>query len=283
VEAPTDLGGSTFEPADVGEHDPAAGAYRPFFCGGGAGVPRGSNVDAVFLLDEAGDELVVSFDVPTDMGGVTYEPADLVHFTRTGPGCNDWTVVGAWFDASAKTPPVPTSTNVTGADVRGGNPVLAFDVPTDLGGTTFLPGELVEWRSGGPAVLWSDASWPLASRVDGFSFLPGPGAVPPTMTVKKAASPAGDIVLTWSVASGYVDDYAIYEGTLGTWYSHASKTCTDAGHDLAEQVTPAAGNTYYLVVALNADAEGSYGRDSQGNERPRGTGTCRAIQDLDCP
>lgn len=283
VESPTDLGGMTVEPGDVVEFDGFL-AYTPFFCAGGVGIPPGTNVDAVFLLGDDSGDLVVSFDVPTDIAGVIYEPADLVQFARTGPGCSGWAVVGAFFDASAAAPPVPISTNVTGADVDGPDVVLAFDVPTTLGGATFLPGELVKWTTGGPVSYWRDPSWPISSRIDGFSLPTGPGTVPPTVTVKKAASPPGDLVLSWAVASGWsVNDYAIYEGTLGSWYSHTSKVCTDAGHDLTEQFTPASGNTYYIVVPLNDNAEGSYGTDSSGNLRPRGSSPCRATQDLDCP
>jgi hypothetical protein len=38
--------------------------------------------------------------------------------------------------------------------------------------------------------------------------------------------------------------------------------------------TPAAGNTYYLVVPRNAGTEGSYGTTSAGAERPAGANAC---------
>ena len=58
---------------------------------------------------------------------------------------------------------------------------------------------------------------------------------------------------------------------------HQAITCTDTGADRTEEVTPAAGNTYYLVVPVGATSEGSYGIDHSG-ERPQGSpGTCTAL------
>ncbi len=73
------------------------------------------------------------------------------------------------------------------------------------------------------------------------------------------------VTLSWDATCGTAEDYTIYEGgldalnTSGT-FSHASIVCTDAGGDLAETFSSAAGNTYYLVVPRTADGvEGSYG------------------------
>ncbi len=45
--------------------------------------------------------LVLGFDVPTDIGGVTYMPSDLVELTSIGPECFDWTFVARFFDSLA--------------------------------------------------------------------------------------------------------------------------------------------------------------------------------------
>lgn len=117
-----------------------------------------------------------------------------------------------------------------------------------------------------------------------------PGRVPVTISVRKAEVPPGDIVIDWSVScSTAAEDYGIYQGTIGTWYSHTLIDCNDAGSDLREQITPDAGNSYYLVVPHNAQAEGSYGRCSIGvclaaDERPVGAAQCVAPQALaPCP
>src|SRR5881296_1363186 len=99
--------------------------------------------------------MILSFDIPTTIGAVTYDPADLVQFQRTGPLCSNWMIVGLAFDASAAAPPVPITTNVTGADERGALTVLSFDVPTTLGAATFMPGDLVSWNGAAFALFHS--------------------------------------------------------------------------------------------------------------------------------
>ena len=79
-------------------------------------------------------------------------------------------------------------------------------------------------------------------------------------------------------------DYGIYEGSLGSWYSHTRIDCADATPKLSEEVTPGAGNRYYLVVAHNGAEEGSYGIDGASGERPLGTAVCASAQEISpCP
>ena len=106
------------------------------------------------------------------------------------------------------------------------------------------------------------------------------------MNVNRSLVTAGDLTISWlpSLSAG-AEDYAIYEGSIvSPWvYNHIPKICTDAGVPLTEEVTPAGGVRYYLVVATNPDLEGSYGRRTGGFERPQGTGPCRSAQGFDCP
>jgi hypothetical protein len=105
----------------------------------------------------------------------------------------------------------------------------------------------------------------------------GPGRID-SLDVGKSGTTPGDLILDWaaSCSPGAVD-YAIYEGTLSNFYSHAAADCTDDGDPLTEEIQPGAGDTYYLVVPLTAGAEGSYGASSSA-ERPQGTAACRAPQ-----
>jgi len=58
--------------------------------------------------------------------------------------------------------------------------------------------------------------------------------------------------------------------------------CTTA--DLTEAVlTPAAGPSYFLVVPRNETREGSYGRASDGSERPVPVSTCLLQAFAPCP
>jgi hypothetical protein len=68
-------------------------------------------------------------------------------------------------------------------------------------------------------------------------------------------------------------DYEVYEGTVGDYYSHSARLCTTGGLTSAT-ITPGSGSRYYLIVPRNTSSEGSYGVDSNGIERPRGTPAC---------
>jgi hypothetical protein len=293
VEVPTDIAGTNYQPEDVVRYD-TGGIYDLFFCGNlpPLSISSGSNVDAAFLLGHRDDgNLALSFEVPTTIAGTTYQPADLIELTFVGPGCQDWAVAGLLFDASAAVPPVPPESNVTGADEYGtGLLVLTFDVPTELTGTTYVPGELVQWDASIPAFssLHKDPGWSIGSRANAVSLLAAAGTiVPPTLMLSKAGGV--QITLDWSGSpscSVGVEDYGIYEGSIGAFYSHDRITCTDTGGDLQETITPSAGDRYYLVVPNNANVEGSYGKDlfaGLSSERPVGVSTCASPQEIGCP
>jgi hypothetical protein len=274
VERPVILGGTPLEPIDVARYDGAA--CTMYFDGSAHGVPDSSNLDAVFLDGGDAGDLVVSFDVPTTIGPSTYEPADLVRF--------DGASFNLYFDASAAVPPIPPSANLTGADERGSLTILTFDAPTTLGSQTFQPGQLVSWDGRSFTTFYLDPGWPAGSAIDALAFLPHPGSVPPTIDVTH--SPVrGKLRISWSQScSAGAEDYAIYEGVIGDWYSHVALDCSDDGADLREDITPSSGNRYYLVVPLNANDEGSYGTASDGTSRPPGGSACVASQALAaCP
>ena len=293
VEAASDLAGflpAPAEPRDVIRYDSAAGSYSIFFCGGALGIPTGVNVDAVSMQGGDNGDLIVGFDVPVDLLPFpTFEPADLVRFKPTGgPLCSEWLLVGATFDASTSGGGVALSTNAIGADGALGMTVFSVDVPTDLAppAATYLAGTLVQWDGLTYSAFETLAGWPAGSLVDGISCLANPGALPisPASSQMVVSKAGGDIVLDWSAScSSGAEDYGIYEGTLGTWYSHTQIDCDDAGSDLVEQITPAVGSNYYLVVP-HGKAEGSYGLDSVPAERPVGGAVCATPQMLTpCP
>jgi len=296
VEAPMDLppgGGVYYEPWDVVEYDPALGVYNLFFCGKPFGIPPGSDIDAAFLRGGDMADLVISFDVPTDLSAITggglYQPSDLIQLMRTGASCASWSIAGLFFDSTTSVPPIPDTTNATGSDRQGSRVMLGFDVPTTLPPATYLPGQVVFWAPAIPTFGVYDSTYgaQIAGRIDAFSFLPGPGEVP-SMHVDKSSITAGDLTITWTASlSAGAEDYGIYEGsTTSPWaYGHVAIDCHDNGGDFTEEVTPAsvAGDYFYLVVANNPNDEGSYGKRSSGTERPMGGSPCRPFQDFDCP
>jgi len=115
--------------------------------------------------------------------------------------------------------------------------------------------------------------------VDSVEYAAGAGEVPdgaelPGTPLSIAPASGGDVTLTWGASCAAGDsDFAVYEGAIGAYASHASRFCTTGGVTSAT-FTPAAGSSYYLVVPNNGAAEGSYGRDGLGLERPPAALSC---------
>jgi hypothetical protein len=115
----------------------------------------------------------------------------------------------------------------------------------------------------------------------------GPGAVlGSALTLDKG--PSATLNLTWTAScTGAADHYEIYEGTLplaGT-YNHVPLNC-NLGNVTTANVTPASGNTYYLIVAESGASEGSYGTSlvaGSTQEIPQGAGACYPQQLFSCP
>lgn len=125
----------------------------------------------------------------------------------------------------------------------------------------FRPVLTVEYEEGGPTT---------------------PGAVPDgddipgtPLSVEKTAGTT--IRLDWGAgcAAAGGEDYAVYEGSLGSWNQRFPVVCSTAGQR-SRDVNPAPGGTYYLIVPVRGDLqrEGSYGRRSTGAERTPGTSVC---------
>jgi hypothetical protein len=100
------------------------------------------------------------------------------------------------------------------------------------------------------------------------------GAAHPGAPLSMFKVPDGRILLSWSPSCSAGDsDYAIYEGTIGDWNTHIPVFCSTNG--ATWRVFGRVGDNYYLVVPRNDVREGSYGLDSQGNERPPSPMACR--------
>ncbi len=264
---PVTLGGTTFEPRDVVAFDGVT--FSMALDGSVAGLPANTRIDA--LLQFPSGDLGMSFDVPVNLGGNEYSRSDIVRYN--GAFSLSWDAEGAG---------VPASSNVVGCAIdAAGNEALTFDVPTRIGTTDFLPGQLVRWTGSGFASYFTDGGWPASSQLRDFAFAPAAGIVPdgfhapgPLLTVTQASG--GQITLTWGASCLASDfDYEIYEGKAGSWYSHVPRFCTTGGA-LTRTFTPAGGSSYYLIVPRNAVAEGGYGVDSAGTPRQAGAGACLA-------
>jgi len=269
-------GTTAVKPHDIISTDGVTTAV--FFDGGVAGIPDDVRIDSLFL--EPGGDLVLSFDVPVRLGGVEYGRSDLVRYSGG--------LFSLYWDAA--TAGVPADANVVGADRDSAhNLVLSFDIPANLGGTDYLPGQLVRWNGGTSFSSYLiDGAWPAYAQLRDFSFVPAAGAVPdgggvPGTPLTVNAS-GGNLTLAWGSSCATGDtDYEIYEGSLGHYYNHTRKFCTTGGSRTITFPDPAA-SVYYLVVPKDAVSEGSYGRATGGLERPQGTSACLPQQiALTCP
>lgn len=301
VEVPTELppgSGVVYQPEDVIQYD--GSTFGMYFDGSAAGIRPGTNVDAVFLARDGSNDLILSFDIPTTIGATTYEPADLVRVSALG--------FSLFFDASASGAGIAISDNVIAADscwrTATRVTVLGLDIPSDLlpstGPPTYLPGQFASWDGVGYGLYETLLGWPISSEVNALACQAPPGRVydravyPFLIILDKNTVVAGNIRIGWtqSCCSG-AEDYGIYEGTVGTWTSHVSRTCSDIGFDFTEELAPQAASSYYLVVPYNLDREGSYGMDfvrsrlPQSIERPQAAlpaARCTPLQDLTpCP
>ncbi len=101
---------------------------------------------------------------------------------------------------------------------------------------------------------------------------------------------ASDLALSSGASCSVGADYGVFAGTLSSLqagvYNHGPLVCTDATPLLEETLALPLNDTYYLVVPLDASAEGSHGARRDGGttpERPAGAGQCVATQKLGCP
>jgi arylsulfatase A-like enzyme len=162
--------------------------------------------------------------------------------------------------------------------IRGGAGDELYDLEGDPPGVPGDPFEQNDLIAGGSLSPGEQAARDaLDDAIDGID-LPS-GRVPDgyvvtgtLLTVNHGAG--GDLVLTWGASCDAGDgDYAVYEGALGDYASHAPLTCTTGGA-LSETVAPGAGNRYYLVVPANGAREGSYGSRASGLPRAPSTAAC---------
>jgi len=106
----------------------------------------------------------------------------------------------------------------------------------------------------------------------GSSF--GAGRIPDEAPLIVDRTADGDLQLSWGASCLFSDqDYEIYEGNLGDYYSHYRLDCT-TGSLASKTITPSSTDGYYLVVPRNTAHEGSYGSDGDGVPRPPASDAC---------
>jgi len=103
-----------------------------------------------------------------------------------------------------------------------------------------------------------------------------PAGEVPGYSLEVARENAGEVRLSWdpSCLPGD-DDFAVYDGPLGTFGSCQPVTCSTQGLT-SFTYAPDPGDRYFLVVPRNQAREGSYGYRGDGTERPPSDDACLA-------
>jgi len=211
----------------------------------------------LFDVETTQGAMVALFQVRVQPSGLPLEtPATLTLSwdDANGDGRVDGTIAG-----EGNLTIIEDGVPIAGPCFQHGNPAL---MPwCDQAGNSFTA-ELTSLSTLAPALPVTGAG----AVADGW-FVPG---TPLSLEV----APGGGLKLSWGVSCAADDsDYAIYEGVLGDFESHVPIACTTGGQ-LTATIAPRVGSAYYLVVPRNAFREGSYGRSSDGMERPEGVDTC---------
>ena len=269
------LGGTDYEPRDIVAYNGTT--YSMFLDGSAVGIPEDARIDSLFL--DASNHPVLSFDIPVNISGTEYSQSDLVVYSSG---------FSLYWDAESAG--VPPESNIVGAAIdTTGILVFSFDIPTNISGTEYIPGQLVQWSGSTFSNYFFDASWPDYAQVRDIAFKPlsGAGAVPDGRFVPgtplHAIKSGTNITLTWSASCLSADtDYEVYEGSIGNYTSHVQKLCSTSGATTAT-FSPSSSSSYYLVVPSNASAEGSYGYNSTGAQRPASVSPCKPQLITNCP
>lgn len=228
------------------------------------GLPEDARIDALYVGPD--NVPVLSFDAELTLRGRSIGRSDVVAFDGDA-----WQVLLAGDLAG-----IPSYANVTGVDrTPSGALALSFDVPTTIGGTTYLPGDVARWTGSGFAPYTRVTGFPISSEWRDFTFAAPPATVTTTPGFLTVTKQGADVRLAWSAfCASDAADFAVYEGALGAGFAnHVPRTCSTGGA-IATVIAPGAGNRYWLVSAIAGGHEGSLGRGSDGREIAAGPAAC---------
>ncbi len=130
---------------------------------------------------------------------------------------------------------------------------IAYGVAVGTGGEVYTVGQFFDAADLDPGpgtfnLLSSGSGDAFISRLNGGAEAAGGLAE----TLKLEHAVGGDIMLSWGDSCSPTDiDYTIYEGKIGSWYSHRARFCS-TGTAITATFTPATDDSYYLVVPRNA-------------------------------
>jgi photosystem II stability/assembly factor-like uncharacterized protein len=265
--------------ADVSKvaiHNPSAGALGPFYVANA--FPRAflqSDAGAAWNNRSAGlpDRYISSIQL-----GPQNPQRVWVTLQGFGSGHVFYSPDGGitWLDRSGNLPNVPA--NALALDPL--SPDTTWYLATDSGvygtadgGVTWtvvgedLPAAWVNDVEIGPnRMLYAATGGRSAWRIALPGAVPAPAEVSAEIPLRVTKKPGGWISLSWEETVAASEASNIYEGALGSWYSHAPVAChlappmaLCAAGRCAVDIVPGAGNRYYLITASGPGVEGPAG------------------------
>ena len=124
------------------------------------------------------------------------------------------------------------------------------------------------------------AAYYFSSAPSGVGRVPGDLGLESALTATKSG---GNLTLSWARSCLSTEtDFEVYEGSLSNFASHVPVLCSTSGATTATFVQPG-GSSYFLVLADNGSAEGSYGLTSTGAERTVSSSACLPQSIALCP
>jgi hypothetical protein len=232
---------------------------------GGAASDDGFSGDSIVAdLNNDGWNDILITDVDVDIGGCDRRmhvyrnlggsPGDDVIMQEQTTGSNCATFLG--------NPPSCLVGGMPASDLEGVHDVAVFDINGD--GWQ----DLVVGRCSGTKVF---VNQPPGDPAGGIDIDAGNGS-----QLHLGKNVLNVLQLTWGDSCITDDtDYAIYSGRLDAIGQHTPVVCSTAGANSQTVVPSTAENQYFLVVPHNGVFEGSYGKKSNGAERPAGAPSCR--------
>ncbi len=165
TDAPFTASSINFEPRDIVQWNGVE--YSMYKSGSALGLSASANINALALSSSG--LLLISFDVPETVSATTYEPMDIARVN----GDNS---LNMYIDGSVAG--IPADANITGYhELCGSDSLFCFDAPVDLGGTTYIPGQIVRYN-GSYSLFYGDAAFPDYAGMTGFYVIDDISASP---------------------------------------------------------------------------------------------------------
>ena len=282
VDAPATIGAATYHPADLISYN---GSTYAKYLDHATDLGLGEDADITGISIAPDGSHFLTLDAPATLnqnggGTITYDPRSIVRYY---PGSSPAAYSLAFAGAAAG---LPAGSRLIGMEyLDAANFIVSVDVPATLNGVDYGPGDAIKANgfTNATALYYRDTAFypaPPPNAMTDFALPLPAGEVGNSLTLGKNA---GNVTFAWAVPAGCaapatVRDYAVYEGTLGNWYSHKTVLACSTSGLTGATLTPTAGNTYYLVVPSNGAFEGNYGADSFSSPIPVSAAACRPDQ-----